>query len=165
MAWRRMIHRPIASTDLAVVHAIYMDPENNPFLNYELMDVDAFRSIFEELVQSGCAHLFVDKADVIGTFTLRGQSHRCSHVAVLGGFAMHPSFRGRGWGGRAIEQIVQVAQSKGVRRLELLVETDNARAIHFYEKHGFLREGILRGAFRRAREPHDIDELCMARRL
>jgi putative acetyltransferase len=78
---------------------------------------------------------------------------------------MHPSFRGRGFGSRAIEETVHFARSQGVRRLELLVETDNPRAIRFYEKHGFVREGILRGAVRRASDPHDVDELAMARLL
>jgi putative acetyltransferase len=160
-----MNHRPVASKDLEIVHGIYMDPENNPFLNYEPMGVAAFRPIFDELLRSGCTRLLVEGVDVIGTFSLRVQRHRCAHVATLEGFAMHPSFRGRGLGGRVIEAIVHLARSEGVRRLELLVETDNARAIHFYEKHGFLREGILRGAFRRARDPHDIDELAMARLL
>jgi RimJ/RimL family protein N-acetyltransferase len=160
-----MKHRPIAASDLQTVFAIYMDPENNPFLNYEPMTVEEFRPIFDDLVDSGCTHLLVDAVDVVGTFSLRLQQRRCAHVATLGSFAMHPSFRGLGLGGRAIEQIVLLARSKGARRLELLVETDNARAIRFYEKNGFTREAILRGAFRRASDAQDMDELVMARLL
>jgi putative acetyltransferase len=161
-----MKHRPIASSDLDVLHAIYMDPENNPFLSYEPMSAAEFAPIFQELVREGRTYLFEDETEVVGTFALRLQDHhRSSHVAILGSFAMHPSFRGRGFGGRAIETIVLFARSKGVRRLELLVEIDNPRAIRFYEKHGFVREGILRGAFRRASDSHDVDELAMARLL
>jgi RimJ/RimL family protein N-acetyltransferase len=159
-----MKHRPIAPSDLEVLHAIYMDAENNPFLSYEPMGLAAFRPIFEDLVQGACTYLLFEGTDVVGTFALRLQDHRCSHVATLGSFAMHPSFRGRGFGGHAIDAIALFARSKGVRRLELLVETDNARAIGFYEKHGFEREGILRAAFRRASDTHDTDELSMARR-
>jgi RimJ/RimL family protein N-acetyltransferase len=163
---QRMKHRPIVSSDLDVLHSIYMDPANNPFLSYEPMTVAEFGPIFEELVRSGCTHLFEEGTEVVGTFSLRLQDHhRSSHVAILGSFAMHPSFRGRGFGARAIEAIVSFARSKGVRRLELLVETDNPRAIRFYEKHGFVREGILRGAVRRASDDHDTDELAMARLL
>jgi len=160
-----MNHRPIEPRDLAMLHAIYMDAENNPFLDYEPMDVETFRTIFESLVRSGKTHLLLVGDQVVGTFALRLHSRREAHVATLGSFAMHPLFRGRGFGGRAIEHIVAIAQSKGVRRLQLLVETDNPRAIGFYEKHGFVREGILRGAFRRASETQDCDELAMARRL
>lgn len=160
-----MNHRPIVLSDLDVLHRIYMDAESNPFLSYEPMDVAAFRPIFEDLVRSGSTHLLLEGINVVGSYALRFQTHRCAHVATLGSFAMHPLFRGRGFGGRAIEHIVAIAQSKGVRRLQLLVETDNPRAIGFYEKHGFVREGILRGAFRRASETQDCDELAMARRL
>ena len=160
-----MNRRLIEQGDLEMLHAIYMDPENNPFLCYELMDVPAFRPIFEKFVRSQSTYLLVEGTDVVATFALRIHTHREAHVATLGGFAMHPLFRGRGFGGRAIDDIVALARSKGVRRLQLLVETDNPRAIRFYEKHGFLREGILRGAFRRASETHDGDELSMALQL
>jgi putative acetyltransferase len=129
------------------------------------MDVAAFRPIFEDLVRSGSTHLLLEGINVVGSYALRFQAHRCAHVATLGSFAMHPAFRGRGYGARAIEEIASVARSRGARRLELLVETDNPRAIRFYEKHGFVREGILHGAFRRANEAHDTDEVAMARRL
>jgi RimJ/RimL family protein N-acetyltransferase len=161
----RMNHRPITEGDLDVLHLLYMDPENNPFLSYDPMDKNAFRPIFEDLVRSGNTHLLWEGTDVVGTFALRVQTHRSAHVATLGSFAMHPDFRGRGFGAKAISKIVEVARAKGVRRLELLVETDNARAIRFYEKQGFVKEGILRGAFRRANDANDIDELSMSRRL
>ena len=158
-----MNHRSITSTDLEVLHFIYMDEGNNPFLSYDPMDLAAFRPLFENLVRSGRTYLLTDDTSVVGTFELRLQEHRCSHIATLGSFAMHPAFRGRGFGAKAIDEIVRIARSRGVRRLDLLVEADNPRAIRFYEKHGFVREGILRGAFRRAGDPHDVDEIAMAR--
>jgi len=158
-----MNHRSIESTDLEVLHFIYMDEGNNPFLSYDPMDLAAFRPLFESLVRSGRTYLLTDDTSIVGTFELRLQEHRCSHIATLGSFAMHPAFRGRGFGAKAVEQIVQIARSRGVRRLELLVEADNPRAIRFYERHGFVKEGIFRGAFRRAGEPHDVDEIAMAR--
>jgi RimJ/RimL family protein N-acetyltransferase len=163
MSAPRMKHRLIAASDLEVLHFIYMDEENNRFMSYEPMDLAAFRSIFDGLVRAGRTHLLLDDTSIVGTFELRQQEHRSSHVATLGSFAMHPAFRGRGFGGKAIEEIVQIARARGLRRLELLVETDNPRAIGFYERHGFVKEGIFRGACRRASEQHDIDEIAMAR--
>jgi putative acetyltransferase len=160
-----MNHRSIQSGDLEVLHFIYMDVENNPFLSYEPMDLAAFRPIFQSLLGAARTYLLVDDTRVVGTYELRQQKHRASHVATLGSFAMHPAFRGRGFGAKAIEEIVDVARSRGVRRLELCVEVDNPRAIHFYEKHGFVREGIFRSAWRRASDAHDVDEIAMARLL
>src|SRR5689334_23189068 len=85
---------------------------------------------------------------IAGTFTLRRGAHRTRHVAFLGAFAMHPDHRGRGLGREAMERVLALVRSGGARRLELLVEADNARAIRFYENAGFTREGVLRGAFR-----------------
>lgn len=160
-----MNHRAIESGDLDVVHFIYMDAENNPFLSYDPMDIGTFRPIFESLLGGGRTYLLLDDTRVVGTYELRHQEHRSSHVATLGSFAMHPAFRGRGFGGKGIEEIVDVARSRGVRRLELLVEVDNPRAIRFYEKHGFVKEGVLRAAVRRANQQHDVDEIAMARLL
>jgi len=160
-----MNHRPISSADLRAVHGLYMDAENNRFLDYELMDEATFRPLFDELVRAGETFLVVDGERVLGTYRLHLQTHRCAHVATLGSLAMHPDFRGRGFGTKVLEQILATLDGRGVRRLELLVEADNARAIRFYEGHGFAREGIFRGAFRREGEPDDVDEIAMARRL
>jgi RimJ/RimL family protein N-acetyltransferase len=160
-----MKHRSIEAGDLDVLHFIYMDAENNPFLAYEPMDVATFRPIFEQILRAQDTYLLIEDNLVLGTYALRLQAHRESHVATLGSFAMHPAYRGRGFGARAIEEIADIARTKGVRRLQLLAETDNPRALRFYEKHGFVREGILRGAFRRAADSEDGDEVAMARRL
>jgi putative acetyltransferase len=40
---------------------------------------------------------------------------------------------------------------------------ENERAIAFYERHGFVREGLRRGQYRRGDEYHD--EVLMARPL
>jgi len=56
-------------------------------------------------------------------------------------------------------------RAEGVRRLELMLEADNPRALRFYEKQGFEFEGRLRAAYRRSHEDHDVDELLMARLL
>ena len=147
------------------MHAICMNEENNPFLNYEPMSLAAFGPIFDDLVARGQTRVLVRDHDVLGTFAIYMQARRASHVAALGSFAMHPAFRGRGWGGRAMELITDLARSQGARRLELLVEADNPRAIRFYERCGFVREGVLRGAWRRAADDHDVDEIAMARML
>jgi len=49
--------------------------------------------------------------------------------------------------------------------VELMVEADNQRAFAFYTKLGFVQEGLLRAAYKRAGDPHYIDEIYMARLL
>lgn len=58
----------------------------------------------------------------------------------------------------AIEQL----RAAGVKRIELYAESDNAPALRFYEKLGFVREGTLRKFYKRAGEADYIDDHLMA---
>ena len=57
-----------------------------------------------------------------------------------------PNWRGRGIGRRLIGQTLARAREAGFVRTELAVRADNFRAVSLYEKHGFVREGVLRAA-------------------
>jgi putative acetyltransferase len=57
----------------------------------------------------------------------------------------------------AIERL----KAEGVRRIELYAESDNTRALRFYEKLGFVHEGTLREFYKRADEPHYVDEYVL----
>jgi RimJ/RimL family protein N-acetyltransferase len=68
-----------------------------------------------------------------------------AHVGVLG-IGVLPSFRGQGVGRTLIETTMQNANQIGLTRIELSVHADNTRAIAFYQKIGFVREGVARDA-------------------
>ena len=56
--------------------------------------------------------------------------------------------RSKGIGTEAIELMLQYAfATLGLERVELEVATDNARAVHSYQKAGFVLEGVKRHAF------------------
>ena len=46
-----------------------------------------------------------------------------------------------GWGGDAATALLDAGKRISPGRLDLLVNTDNVRAMRFYEKHGFVRAG------------------------
>ena len=54
----------------------------------------------------------------------------------LSNIAVYPDFRCKGYGAKLLEFIEVEAQTAGCRRLVLDVETDNERAIKFYERMG-----------------------------
>ena len=98
---------------------------------------------------------------VIGMIFLSRFENRRSHVGMLG-MAVHDAYAGRGVGGALMAAVVDLADNwLQLKRLELGVYTDNARAIALYEGFGFEREGVNRayawrnGAF--------ADSLSMAR--
>ena len=55
------------------------------------------------------------------------------------------------------------ARGVGLLRLELTVMAHNRRARRLYERHGYLMEGIKRGAIRVRGEP--VDEVLMGKSL
>ena len=85
-----------------------------------------------------------------------------AHVAWLG-MSVAAGYRGVGVGGAILEAALEWAARAGYRRAVLGVFPDNVRAIAFYERQGFVREGLRRAQYRRGDQYHD--EVLMARSL
>jgi putative acetyltransferase len=87
---------------------------------------------------------------VVGNLGLdRVGGARRSHVASMG-MSVHDDFQNRGIGGALVAAMVELADDwLGLRRIELEVYTDNAAAIHLYEKFGFVVEGTAHDYARR----------------
>jgi RimJ/RimL family protein N-acetyltransferase len=68
-----------------------------------------------------------------------------AHRGTLG-IGIVPDYRGRGIGGRLIDQTLRQAFAAGFVRIEFNVRAENLRAMQLYEKFGFVREGVLRDA-------------------
>jgi ribosomal protein S18 acetylase RimI-like enzyme len=73
------------------------------------------------------------------------------------GMWMLREFRGQGWGRRLVEAALDEAQARGIRKVQLEVFPDNARALALYMSCGFEIEGVRRhhyprldGSFRSA---------------
>ena len=62
---------------------------------------------------------------------------RTRHRAELGPFYVSSHFHGSGAADTLMNGVIHEARSAEIDRLELLVDTENFRAIRFYERHGF----------------------------
>ena len=111
----------------------------------------------------GFLHLgAVIEGRVIGTIGLqRPTNARRAHVGDFG-MCVHDAYQGRGAGSALLSALLEMTDNwLNIRRMELTVFADNARAIALYEKHGFEREGLHRDfAFR---DGAFVDALAMAR--
>ena len=77
------------------------------------------------------------------------RTNRRSRIARLGGLAIHPDFRGRGLGAKAIRELARVLFGElGYHRLEAGTYGFNERAMAMIERAGFVREGVKRRAYR-----------------
>ena len=151
--------------DLDAVYSIYMHPDVIPFLGYDPMPLDDFRPIFQELVDCRSFYILERDGEVAGFCRTTRQPGRASHVAYLGTLAVSPRWRGTGVARDLMDQIISMLAAQGILRLELMLETDNPRAFAFYKKLGFVQEGLMRAAYKRASDSHYTDEIFMAKLL
>jgi ribosomal protein S18 acetylase RimI-like enzyme len=151
--------------DLDAVYSIYMHPDVIPYLGYDPMPLAEFGPIFQELVDCRSFYIFERDGAVAGFCRTTRQPGRASHVVYLGTLAVSPRWRGSGLARELMEQIIAMLASQGALRLELMLEVDNPRAFAFYSKLGFVQEGLMRAAYKRASDEHYTDEIFMAKLL
>ncbi len=154
--------RKVTANDFEYIYGLYMHPQINPYLLYEMMDEQSFRPIFEDLLQQEVLYIFGADGQDVGMFKLIPLKHRTSHVAYLGGVAIHPDFAGKGFGTQMLQAIIDFGKSKGLLRIELSTATINEKAIKLYEKMGFVQEGILRHYTYMKSENRFLDEVLMS---
>ncbi|HDR6312907.1 TPA: GNAT family N-acetyltransferase [Bacillus cereus] len=70
---------------------------------------------------------------VIGTITVSKQEQS----TTLSGFAVHPSYQGKGYGKDILKSMVHTLITKGISIIELDVETKNNHALNLYTQCGF----------------------------
>ena len=75
--------------------------------------------------------------------------------------AVHPLLRGRGFGRKLMEAMVEYASGQGVRDITLDVRVNNQTAINLYESCGCVKEAIRKDYYR---EPTE-DAIIMWRRF
>ena len=101
-----------------------------------------------------------DPVGIMGLMLQRGKkrSHRATIIMVY----LRESERGSGVASELLQAVMGFAKEGGVRQLELHVNHTNARAIRFYERHGFERVGKIPAAL--IDEGREVDELIMVHR-
>lgn len=155
------MRRLAAPEDIEAVFSIYAHEEVVPFLTYEPMSLDEFQGIYGELVSSRCFYLWELDGLLAGFYRTTRYPGRVRHVALLGTLAVDPRRHGQGIGHAMLADAIERLKAEGVRRIELYAESDNTRALRFYEKLGFVHEGTLREFYKRADEPHYVDEYVL----
>jgi putative acetyltransferase len=154
--------RKATPNDFEFIYGLYMHPQINPFLLYEMMDKDAFKPIYEDLIAKNIKYVFEEGGETIGMFKLIPLTYRCSHIAYLGGVAIDVKYAGKGYGNKMITEIIEYAKQQGFLRIELSASIENTKAVHLYEKCGFAKEGILRKYGYLTSENRFIDEVMMS---
>lgn len=147
--------------DIEAVFSIYTHEKVVPFLTYEPMSLDAFEGVYKDLLGSGSFYVWDVEGTVAGFYKATRYPGRVQHVALLGTLAVDPGRHGQGVGHAMLTDAIERLKADGVRRIELYAESDNAQALRFYGKLGFVHEGTLRQFYKRADEAHYVDEYVL----
>ncbi len=154
--------RKITAADADFIYSLYMHPEVNPWLLYEMMDEKSFRSIFDDLLARNIIYIFSAAGNDVGMFKLIREEHRNAHQAYLGGVAVHPAFAGKGYGRQMMEEAIALGKTWRLKRIELSTASINGAAIALYKKMGFEQEGVLRKFTYLKAENKFLDEIMMS---
>jgi putative acetyltransferase len=81
---------------------------------------------------------------IVGIASLKFNAQEVfKHKAELA-ITVHDEYQNLGVGTALLNHLINIARKKNLKKIFLMVNTGNARAIHMYQKAGFEIEGILR---------------------
>ena len=78
----------------------------------------------------------------------------CLDEATLNNIVVKKSYRGRGIGGELLESLIDLCGDLHMITFTLEVDTENAPAIHLYEKFGFKNLGIRKKYYNGSRDAY-----------
>lgn len=148
--------------DFEAVYAIYMHETVIPYLGFDPMSKIDFKKVFDDLIRTGCFFVYELSSTVAAFVRVARSVGRCSHVAYVGTLAVAPGYQGQGIAKKLISMIIDELKQEGIKRIELIVESDNPKAISFYKKFGFEIEGTLKKFYKRSSDDHYVDDYLMA---
>lgn len=146
-----VIIRHSDQSDAAAIKSIYACPENYAgTLQLPYPSLDKWQRAFSQPNDHFYSLVAEYQGQLIGQIGMDVFTNpRRKHVANIG-MAVLPDYQNKGIGKQLLAAMSDLAFNwLAIRRIELEVYTDNARAIALYEKAGFVIEGTARGyAFR-----------------
>lgn len=154
--------RQITPDDVDRVYDIYMDPVVNPYMGFGPVAKRDFQPIYQMLLDRDHFWLFQDEGQDCGICSLVFGKGRMDHVATIMSLGVRKDFQGKGLGRKILQDVIDFAKTKQAKRIELIVEADNPKALQFYKNMGFNVEGTCAKAFRRENSSDFVDQVIMA---
>ena len=85
----------------------------------------------------------------------RERLERTRHRAEIGPFFVTKGYQGQGAANVLMQGVINEAEESGIEQLELFVDSENHRAIAFYERRGFERVAMHPDGVRIGGKPRD----------
>lgn len=115
-----------------------------------------------QLENSGDGVMMVAKDDgrIVGDASLTRLPRRMKHRGELG-ISVLKEYWNRGIGSAFLDRILHFAQENGFEVIDLQVRSDNAAAIHLYEKFGFQKIGTHDRFMKKGKEEISVDYMYL----
>ncbi len=101
-----------------------------------------------------------DKGKIVGDVSLSRLPRRMQHRGDLG-IAVVKEYWGRGIGSGLLGKVIEFAEENAFDVIELQVRSDNAAAIHLYEKFGFQKFGTHESFFKMGQDEIPFDYMYL----
>lgn len=108
----------------------------------------------------GVLLLAKENGKIVGNASLNRLPRRMNHRGDFG-IAVTKAYWNRGIGGRLLKEIIAFARENAFDIIDLQVRSDNASAIHLYEKFGFQKLFTYPAFFKVDGRPVDFDYMCL----
>ena len=104
----------------------------------------------------------LDEGRVVGVTGHYPDDLEAEGIHWLGWTYVNPYAQGRGYGSMLLKHVIDALRRRGVRKLYLSTSSLEkfAKAVRFYERHGFVIEGVLKDYYQDGE-----DQIMMALRL
>lgn len=149
------ILRRATMEDFDEIYAIWMQEHIIPFMTFERLPKEEFRTIFEMLMKHSEVYVIEDQGRVVATRRIIPGSGEHAHSVELASFGVDKDHLGKGYGIRFYEFLIDKIRKEKpeVQRVEIGQETDNEIALNLAKKMGFETEVILPDWIRRKTGP------------
>lgn len=153
-------HRLATWLDASPLYKLYQEPLNRPFITAANLDYKTYAQQYRKILSKNDLYIYHQGETIVGSYRLTRKAYPLHHILTLSRFVIATQHQGHGHGQRMLEEAI--LQVKPFLRIELLVETDNLKAIALYQKCGFQIEGRLKKFFYRPATDEYVDEYLMA---
>jgi RimJ/RimL family protein N-acetyltransferase len=143
--------RPACQDDVPYLQRLVTHPEVAPFL--AAVRASGAEELAAEIARAESdpdafgVVVITEAGTAVGAATWERVNRR-SRIAAVSGVALDPEARGRGVAGAALVLLVdELLDRRGFHRIQLEVYGFNTHAASFFERAGFVREGVRRRAY------------------
>ena len=146
--------------DFEQVFRMYFDRSRNRFLYYDPMEESEFTPYWQKMLKRRHTYVLETRGEVRGFISAARREGQEKHVVYISPIIVKRGNIGKGIGHKLMEFLLgKLKYTSGVKRVELIVNSDNEKAVGFFKKFGFEIEAVRKKGTER--EGEYIDDFMM----